>query len=142
MKRMPLSPELLAEIDRFAEMGSRLRSDAQPLEFGTIAWLFVGALLTAGAIAAAFYARTFLLRGTPAYRARQLFANLCRAHELQRADRRRLERLARFHGLGSAAEMFVRPELFELPNLASIHHRDWPAHLKLRDRLFAHRVAN
>ena len=142
MKYMLMTPELLAEIDRFAEMGSRLRTDAQPFEFGTIAWMLLGAFLAAGAIAAAIYARAFLLRGTPAHRARQLFASLCRAHELQRADRRRLERLALFHGLASAAEMFVRPELFELPNLASIHHRDWPAHLKLRDRLFAHRVAN
>ncbi len=57
---------------------------------------------------------------------RQLFRELCRTHDLRRADRRLLARLATWRGLADPAMVFVTPECFETsalpPELAGAAH--------------------
>ena len=45
---------------------------------------------------------------------RELFFELCRAHQLNRAQQRLLERVARHYRLVQPARVFIEPALFEL----------------------------
>jgi hypothetical protein len=47
----------------------------------------------------------------------RLFGELCRAHRLNRANRRLLKKLAAERGLKNASLLFVEPEQFEATNL-------------------------
>lgn len=47
----------------------------------------------------------------------RLFTELCRAHRLDRTNRRLLKQLAAERGLKNAALLFVEPEHFDLTNL-------------------------
>ena len=44
----------------------------------------------------------------------KLFLELCRAHQLDRASRRLLQRLANAHGLSQPAVLFVEPERYDI----------------------------
>lgn len=66
---------------------------------------------------------------------RGLFQDLCHAHGLDRASAGLLQRIARRAQLRHAAEVFVRPELFQPEDACS--QRDQDRLAKLRERLFA-----
>lgn len=134
------SISLLAEIDRFAEMGRQLRtSDGSSKSSGFIivTSVLVGLSLIGGGV--------FLIVKkwvqTPNFKKLKLFQGLCRTHGLNRRDRSRLLKLARAQQLENFAEVFVRPELFDSPSGSdNDSSRDWMAIMKLRDRLFARRL--
>lgn len=130
----------LAEIDRFAEMGNRLRTDGSRIELGVTFYVAIGAILAIAVLGiAGYFARRAQMK-RPAYLEKKLFFQLCRIHAVGRKDRKRLVRLAEGQSLDSLAEVFVRPDLFELPHLTSLPSREWPHQMRLRDRLFAHRI--
>jgi hypothetical protein len=47
----------------------------------------------------------------------RLFGELCRAHRLDRSNRRLLKQLAAAHGIKSAALLFVEPDYFDMTNV-------------------------
>lgn len=47
----------------------------------------------------------------------RLFADLCRAHKLNRSNRRLLKQLAAARGLKIAATLFVEPDYFDMTNV-------------------------
>jgi hypothetical protein len=47
----------------------------------------------------------------------RLFADLCRAHKLNRSNRRLLKQLAAARGLKMAAMLFVEPDYFDMTNV-------------------------
>ena len=141
MNRLTLElPTLLAEIDRFSEMGRQLRTSGSA-DGGSGSWILLGVLIAVVvAILSAWGLRQWWVT-TPAYRMQLLFHGLCRTHEIQGSDRRRLTRLATANGLKNPAEVFVRPKLFEgSGGLENVHSKEWAALMRLRDRLFARRV--
>lgn len=71
----------------------------------------------------------------------QLFRELCRAHELNRADRRLLKQLAASRGLASQALVFVEPQHFDSANLPQVMVASANELHRLRDRLFGAVVA-
>ena len=131
---------LLGQIDRFSEMGSRLRSGGNTVEFGGWLLALIGIAVLIGVTVSMWYLIRRAGTGTLAHANQQLFKELCRVHGVTRRDGHQLRRLAAIHALESPAQIFVRPELFELPSIAAVPSRDWPVHMKLRDRLFARRI--
>jgi hypothetical protein len=86
-------------------------------------WLGAVAILAAMAIigtAAWLVARHFTKRDQhPCNDPYKLFAELCRAHRLDRQQRRLLKRLTRAHALQQPALLFLEPERFEVSTLAA-----------------------
>jgi hypothetical protein len=66
----------------------------------------------------------------------RLFRELCRAHNLNRADRRLLKRLAVSSGLASQALLFVEPQHFDSANLPRGLQASGNDLQRLRERLF------
>ncbi|MDA1054263.1 MAG: hypothetical protein O3C40_27780 [Planctomycetota bacterium] len=66
-----------------------------------------------------------------------LFAELCRAHELDWANQQLLRALANAHRLPSPAQLFVEPERFNVESLGSIFENRRTQIVALRSRLFA-----
>ena len=66
----------------------------------------------------------------------ELFRELCRAHRLDRADRRLLKRLAAAWGLASPAYLFIEPDYFETAGLSAEWEEDSRRVAGLRARLF------
>jgi hypothetical protein len=99
-------------------------------------WLFVA--LVGLAIALAFYAfDRFWRNRAPSSRPneRRLFHDLCRAHALDRASIRLLQRIARHSKVGQLAEVFLKPELFQ--GQSAFSRRDQDRMERLRGQLFA-----
>jgi hypothetical protein len=68
------------------------------------------------------------------YSGRRLFYDLCRLHRLDAASIRCLQQLARRERFEHAAEVFVRPELFQLD--AADQRRNTALMQRLREKLF------
>lgn len=66
----------------------------------------------------------------------KLFAELCRAHSLDRMSRKRLQRLAAAHKLTDPARLFLEPERFETAHLDASINDDRAALVALRDLIF------
>ena len=66
---------------------------------------------------------------------RRLFHDLCRAHGLDRASIRLLQRIARRAKLGHLAEVFLRPDVFQ--GQSAFSRRDQERIERLRGQLFA-----
>ncbi len=67
----------------------------------------------------------------------KLFWELCRAHGLDRASRKRLQRLANAHQLRDPARVFLEPERFNATLLGTSFNDDRAALEALRDLIFA-----
>lgn len=67
----------------------------------------------------------------------QLFLELCRVHQLDRASRRLLQRLAIAHDLKQPALLFVEPERYDSDELAASWQSSQEKLAALRDALFA-----
>jgi hypothetical protein len=66
----------------------------------------------------------------------QLFHDLCRAHRLDRANRRLMQKLASARGVESAAELFVEPDNFDATNLPKVLDSSANELRQLRHELF------
>ena len=80
-------------------------------------------------------------RGQPRHfvstNAGQLFRELCRAHGIDRANRRLLKRLAAARGLASPALVFVEPKHFDPSDLPANLQSSASDFERLRSQLFA-----
>ena len=66
----------------------------------------------------------------------RLFGELCHAHQLDRAARRLLKRLAVARDLKNATELFVEPNHFDAASLPPALKQSAPALRQLRHKLF------
>jgi hypothetical protein len=66
----------------------------------------------------------------------KLFRELCRAHRLSFANRRRLRRLASARGIAEPARLFLEPKHFETAYLPENLQSSADEIRRLRDRLF------
>jgi hypothetical protein len=66
----------------------------------------------------------------------QLFHELCRAHRLDRANRRLMQKLAAARGVKNAAQLFVEPDNFDLAKLPSELNSSAGELRQLRHELF------
>jgi hypothetical protein len=66
----------------------------------------------------------------------RLFSELCRAHRLDRANRRLLKKLAVERGLKNASLLFVEPEQFDVTNLTADLRSSAAELRQLRHKLF------
>lgn len=126
---------LLADDARWRAFGSAFRGERARIQTSDVlAILGIIAL-----VAVIVWGLSWLLMRSEgerrAYSPRKLFAQLCRAHGLDRAQRRLLKRLARHHGLTMPAQLFVEPHRFEGLESVLVDQRD--ALATLRATLFA-----
>jgi hypothetical protein len=127
----------LAQRDAWESLGNRFSGEHAKLNLSDL-WSLGGVLIAAVAL-------IFLLRWVYhrqqarrfSCEPRHLFDDLCRTHRLRRGERKRLRMLAEHHDLASQAILFVRPDLFDAPQLPD----DQPATLveceRLQRKLFA-----
>jgi hypothetical protein len=136
MKSLPWSGTLLAQIDKWQEMGRDFRSD-RPKFDPTILFACFGILLAI--ICAIWFLSRILTRqeGRRLFNSpRQLFRGLCRAHELNGADRRLLMQIARFENIPQPASLFLQPESFDSAARRPQFKEQAPQLRQLRGRLF------
>lgn len=109
----PMCVPLLAQMDRFKDMGRNFRGERAAVSSSDL-WALA-------AVAALIVAVVFVLYFSLDRRDRQrkrnsphgLFRELCKAHDLTRAERRLLESVAARRHLADPGQLFVRPELLE-----------------------------
>jgi hypothetical protein len=112
---------------------------------GKEAELDVGGLLTSILVIVAFLLSIWLLsrwatqqeKAGSFHSPRELFRALCRAHQLDRGERKLLRRLARRHQLKQPAALFLEPERFSPAGLGPEFQNQAASLLALRTRLFA-----
>lgn len=127
-----------------ADQNDMLRNLARGFQ-GKEAELDVAGLLTSILVIAGFLLTIWLLsrwatqqeRSGSYHSSRELFRSLCRAHQLDRMQRRLLRRLARRHQLKQPAALFLQPERFSPAGLGAEFEHQAAALLALRSRLFA-----
>lgn len=129
----------LAQRDAWESLGNRFSGDHAEFNWGDLVAL-AGVILAIGAL-------VWLLRwlyGMQQARRlsnepRHLFADLCKAHRLDRRDRKRLELLSQQLDLATPATLFVRPDLFDQRGLLAhaIDEQETIAYARLSDKLFA-----
>ena len=107
------------EMERLPGLGRNFRGEPVQMHFGKVCLvlaLFIGMALVCWMLSRLFdrqpSQRTYFSR-------RSLFRELCRAHQLDRADCGLLRLLARRNRLTHPATVFLRPELFQPGAIAS-----------------------
>jgi hypothetical protein len=108
-------PGLWAQSGRLDELGRKFSTS----EFGwgdVLALLLAAGLLVALGLLLRVLAR-WQGQVRPCYAPERLFRSLCRAHRLDRQQRRALQQLAAAHGVSQPALVFVSPQWFELTEL-------------------------
>ena len=127
---------LLAQIDKWREMGREFQSDHSKLAPGTV----LASLSVLAVVVVFLWLLARLMTRTEERRLfnnpKQLVRSLCRAHQLSRADRRLLAQIGRARRIAQPASLFLDPDQFdaaaELPAL-----RGQKRSIKeLRERLF------
>lgn len=126
------------------DQGDVLRSMSRGFH-GKDAELDLGTAISCMLVAAAFLTAIWVLSRWAApkerlgsYRSpRALFLALCRAHGLDRSQRRILRRLARLHGMPQPAALFLRPECFVASTLGAELQQQRESVERLHAKLFA-----
>lgn len=102
---------LLAQVDPL-DFGRNFRAAEEGFAWGNVVLVVV--VLAGIACGVAVVIRHLRQRGDENFRSpRLLFLQLCQAHNLDRADRKVLEQIARKYRLQHPARLFVEPELLE-----------------------------
>jgi hypothetical protein len=127
---------LLADRNIYRDLGSGFRAKRETFQYSDlIAWIIVATLVIAALI---FLARVIARREKQIFSSpRALFRELCKAHNLDLANRRLLRRIARAAGLRQPARLFLEPQRFEPTTLPQALRSQWPAIEALRAKLFA-----
>lgn len=102
--------------------------------------VFVGVLFIAAfAVLVWFLSRLAMRNDKPGSynNPRSLFRSLCRAHRLDRAERKLLERLAQFRQIKHPAALFLDPRQFETADLTADLRQQADKLRALREVLFA-----
>ena len=111
-----LSMTLIAQSDRFSDLGSRFQDSGQD---PTWSHLVLGGGIVATAIGIFFVAHYLGFWDRHGRRSqRRLFRELCKLHSLDWPSRRLLQRLAVVHNVDSPAQLFLQPEKFNSQHLA------------------------
>jgi hypothetical protein len=113
------------------------RFDGRPATYSTFELLTIGAvvLLLAGALVWQFIPSRRRRDFRYDSRAR-LFGELCRAHHLDRSNRRLLKQLAAARSLKSPNVLFVEPDYFDMTNIPPILKASAHELRQLRHKLF------
>ena len=126
-----------------AEGPSRVVSFSEPIRRGSAAEMDWGSLATVVLVlVAALLVATWTTRAVQAWRKRwhdsptRLFLDLCRAHQLNRHERRLLLRMARLQRLPRSADLFLAPQCFDVEQLTPALTRQAAQLQVLRTRLF------
>ncbi|HUG66153.1 MAG TPA: hypothetical protein VMM76_00270 [Pirellulaceae bacterium] len=127
---------LLAGQAQYIQMGRRFRRGG-----GGVAWTdLLIPIAVIGVVAAIAWLVTRYVKYREQRKAdspHELFAELCRAHGLDRASQRLLRRLAKAHRLQSPAQLFVEPARFDLEILGKAFEARRAQTAALRSKLFA-----
>src|SRR4051812_46076106 len=107
---------------------------------GSFPWVSaasIAALLTATLFGVWLLIRYLKERDGDGYRCpRRLFNDLCRAHELDRASRKLLQRLAAAHHLAQPSLVFLDPDRFDTAQLDASWSQETTTLAELREQLF------
>ena len=127
---------LLAEQSNWQRLGDRFRRDATDFnQYNALAVVAIVAAIVIGLVVLNRFARR--RAGDKAYNSpSELFRELCRAHRLDRSDRRLLKRLATAWGLASPAYLFIEPDYFDTAGLPVEWQEASHRVAGLRERLF------
>jgi hypothetical protein len=130
---------VLAEADAFVHMGRHFqRGSASPTL--QLLFLLVVILVAVGVSALARYLND---RERASFEnPKALFAELCRAHQLDRASRHLLWQFARSQQLAQPAQLFVEPDRFQLERLPEKWRKRRSDLMALRERLFGREMTN
>lgn len=129
---------LLAERSNiFRDMGSGFREKRESFEpTDLLWWVFVAALVIAAfGVVASVLAKQDKRRLYNSPKA--LFLDLCKAHELDRANRALLKQMAHAQKLNVPARLFLEPDRFDPALLGPEMRSQREAVAALRNRLFA-----
>ena len=128
------SPILFAWQSPFSHMGKNFRDG---FDSSTTSQLFIlVAVLVGIGIGITLLLRYFNLQDGVSYnRPGKLFAELCRAHELNRGQQQLLRRLAVSQQLAQPARLFLDPETFDTAR-KSVSEKDADGIATLRERIF------
>ena len=127
---------MLAQRDLWEAMGSRFSGDAakfNPQDWGTLLGIV---LLLAGFFAVLNWIYRRQQTRKQSNEPRHLFDDLCAAHRIGRKDRKRLRLLADSHVLEAPSAVFLRPDLFQEPNLPVVDEPEVTAYKQLAAKLF------
>ncbi len=126
---------LLADANRFRSLGNHFRGRRAEVDGGDLltGLILLGCVVLVGYLLSRLLARQERQRSynKPA----ALFRQLCKAHQLDRYQRRLLRELAAAQQVEPAARLFLEPEHFQPSHLGSLVEAE--EILLLRDRLFA-----
>lgn len=132
-----VGPLLLAQIDKWEQMGRDFRTDHTKLDPS----LIVASIVTLLVVIVFLWGLSRLLNRQEGRRLfnspKQLFRSLCRAHELSRAQCRLLLQIARSQGATQPASLFLEPELLESAARQPQFKSQQEAFRQLRARLFS-----
>jgi hypothetical protein len=127
---------LLAQMDKWREMGRNFQSD-RPTHSPA---LVVACLSVLAVVVVSLWLLVRLMNRQEGRRLsndpRQLFRSLCRAHQLNRADRRLVAQIGRLRQLAQPASLFLEPDQFDAAAELPALHGQEAAIKRLRNRLF------
>ena len=127
---------LLAERSNWQRLGDRFRRDTTDFyDYNLLAVLAIAAAIAIGLLLLHQFARR-REHGKSYNSPPELFRELCRAHRLDRRERRLLKRLAAAWGLASPAYLFIEPNYFDTTRLSAEWEQDAQRIARLRRRLF------
>jgi hypothetical protein len=129
-------PLLLAQIEKWREMGREFQSDHPKPAPGLIA----ASLIVLAIVVVFLWLLARLMNRQEGRRLfnnpKQLFKSLCRAHDLSGADRRLLLQIARIGQISQPASLFLEPEPFDAAETNPALDEQQSAIGNLRGRLF------
>lgn len=127
---------LLAQIDKWREMGREFQTDRPKLGLGTV----IASIAVLAVVIVFLWLLARLMNRQEGRRLfnnpKQLFRSLCRAHHLNRADRRLLARIGRLRRLPQPASLFLEPEHLDRAWENPACRGEQAAIKRLRARLF------
>jgi len=131
-----LATHLLAQYSRWQRLGDGLHRSRSRVDFLEMLPYLLGLALIGAAIAAIVAYIKYNDFSKPCNDPERLFRELSRAHGLDRASRRLLQKLALLTGLAQPAEVFLTPAVFEVKQLPEQLLAEQERVKQLRELLF------
>lgn len=131
-----LATNLLAQYSRWERLGDGLHRSRGRMDFIEVLPYLIGLVVLAAVVAAAVAYFKYQDLSKPCNDPNRLFRELCRAHGLDRANRKLLWQLASLAGFAQPAEVFLTPAVFEANQLPEQLRGEQERVMELRGRLF------